>query len=258
MTVDCGSLSPTLIASELFGHERGAFTGATHQHIGACERASGGTLFLDEIGELPPALQANLLGVLERRRLKRVGGQNELPVDIRVVSATHHDLRSEVNSGSFRLDLYYRLAVVVLKLPALRDHTIDIPLLVEHFLQAAGHDGPVSSVIPQQAMESLAQYQWPGNVRELRNLVEASVAMGRALALPDEPAPTELAAGADLVAHVLELPYHEARSALLEAFEGRYLKALLERADGNVSQAAREAGVDRSHLTALIKRHGLR
>jgi DNA-binding NtrC family response regulator len=163
-----------------------------------------------------------------------------------------------VNAGSFRLDLYYRLAVVVSKLPALREHTVDIPVLVEHFLHAAGHDGPVSSVIPQQAMESLALYQWPGNVRELRNLVEASLAMGKAMALPDEPVPAGSASGADLVSSVLELPYREARSALLEAFEGQYLKALLTRTDGNVSQASRDAGMDRSHLTALIKRHGLR
>src|SRR5262249_43794023 len=234
VTVDCGALSPTLVASELFGHERGAFTGADRQHIGAFERASGGTLFLDEIGELPGALQANLLGVLERRRFRRLGGKQEISVDVRIVSATHRDLRAEVNSGTFRLDLYYRLAVVVMKVPPLRERADDVPLLVEHFLRECGHDGPVGALISPAAMHALMHHHWPGNVRELRNLIEATVAMGEAPPLDGGPAAPAGRAG------VADLPYKEARAQVLHDFEASYLRALLERTQGNVSQAPRE------------------
>jgi DNA-binding NtrC family response regulator len=254
VTVDCGALAPTLVASELFGHERGAFTGADRQHVGAFERAGGGTLFLDEIGELPAALQANLLGVLERRRFRRLGGKQEISVDVRVVSATHRDLRAEVNAGSFRLDLYYRLAVVVMKIPPLRERADDIPLLVEHFLRECGHAGPVEEMISGPAMNSLMTHHWPGNVRELRNLIEATVAMGETPALDGGGAPSPGNASSEILA----LPYKEARAQVLHEFETRYLKALIERARGNVSQASREARMDRSHLIDLLTRHGLK
>jgi len=251
ITVDCGSLAPTLVASELFGHERGAFTGAERQHLGAFERASGGTIFLDEIGELPGALQANLLGVLERRRFRRLGGKQEISIDVRVVSATHRDLRAEVNNGTFRLDLYYRLAVVVMKVPPLRERADDIPLLVEHFLRECGHAGPVGELISPAAMHALMHHHWPGNVRELRNLIEATVAMGEAPPLDGSPSPP---AGPG----VTDLPYKEARAQVLQEFEASYLRALLERTQGNVSQAAREARMDRSHLIDLLQRHKLK
>jgi DNA-binding NtrC family response regulator len=252
VTVDCGALSPTLVASELFGHERGAFTGADRQHLGAFERAADGTIFLDEIGELPAALQSNLLGVLERRRFRRLGGKQEISIDVRVVSATHRDLRAEVNSGTFRLDLYYRLAVVVMKVPPLRERADDVPLLVEHFLRECGHAGPVGELISPAAMHALMHHHWPGNVRELRNLIEATVAMGEAPPLDGAPpAP----AGRSQVA---DLPYKEARAQVLHEFEERYLRALLERTQGNVSQAAREARMDRSHLIDLLQRHKLK
>src|SRR5688500_15812022 len=178
--VDCGALMPTLIASELFGHEKGAFTGADRQHVGAFERANGGTLFLDEIGELPPALQSALLGALERRSFRRVGGTASIAVDVRVVCATNRDLRNEVNAGRFRQDLYYRIAVILLRIPPLRERVGDIPLLVEHFLREIGHDGPVEEVVPESVMQTLKTHHWPGNVRELRNFVEAAIAMGEA------------------------------------------------------------------------------
>ena len=256
VTVDCGSLSPTLVASELFGHERGAFTGADRQRIGAFENAHGGTLFLDEIGELPAALQATLLGVLERRKLRRLGGREEVAVDVRIVSATNRDLRAEVNSGAFRLDLYYRIAFVMLQVPPLRDRLDDIPLLVEHFLRESGHTGPVEEAISTATMASLEQHHWPGNVRELRNLIEVSVAMGEAPALDDAVRPAN--DGGDLIDSLLDAPYKEARSTLLAEFEQRYLTNLLDRAKGNVSRAAREARMDRSHLTDLLQRHKLR
>jgi len=250
VTVDCGALSPSLVASELFGHERGAFTGADREHVGAFERAHGGTLFLDEIGELGAELQPALLGVLERGRLRRVGGRKELEVDVRVVAATHRDLRSEVNTGSFRLDLYYRLAVVVLTLPSLRERAEDVPLLVLHFLREAGHDGPIESVFSADALAALARHRWPGNVRELRNVVEATLAMGEApeLAGPSSPETSPS----------LDLPYKDARRALLDDFERRYVERLLERTGGNVSAAAREAQMDRTYLIKLVARHGLK
>ena len=252
VTVDCGALSPTLIASELFGHEKGAFTGADRAHAGAFAEADGGTLFLDEIGELPATLQTTMLGALERGRYRRLGGRAEITVDVRVVSATNRDLRAEVNAGSFRLDLYYRLAVVCLSVPPLRDHPEDVPLLVDHFLRECGHDGAVEEVVAPATLQSWMQHRWPGNVRELRNLVEATLAMGEPPALTDSPSP----AGGDLFIELLPLGYKQARAKLLYDFEERYLTSLLLRSEGNVSKAAREARMDRSHLIDLLQRHG--
>lgn len=261
VTVDCGAFSPNLVASELFGHERGAFTGADRRHVGAFERADGGTIFLDEVGEIPLELQPQLLGALERQRFRRLGGQNEINVDVQVVSATNRDLREEVNSGGFRLDLYYRLAVVVLRIPALRERTDDIPLLVDHFLRECGHSGPTAEIVAPEVMASLLKHRWPGNVRELRNWVEATLAMGEAGELafdgallgarPGQGAPEESEA-------TFELPYKDARSTVLHAFEERYLKRLLEQCSGNVSHAARHARMDRSYLIKLLQRHRLR
>ncbi len=260
VTVDCGALLPTLVASELFGHERGAFTGADRQHIGAFERANGGTLFLDEVGELPASLQATLLGVLERRRLRRLGGRADVEIDVRILCATHRDLRAEVNAGTFRLDLYYRIAVVVLHVPPLRERREDVPLLATHFLREAGYEGPVEDRISPSAMKALSDHRWPGNIRELRNVVEAALAMGETPE-PDggvDPARSAAAGGGDSIGRVMGLPYKEARDALLQEFEARYLKAVMDRTRGNVSKAAREAEVDRSHLQELLRRHNLR
>jgi DNA-binding NtrC family response regulator len=256
VTVDCGVLSPGLVASELFGHEKGAFTGADKRHVGVFERAHGGTLFLDEIGELPASLQTALLGVLERRRFRRLGGTEDIATDVRIVSATHRDLRSEVNANTFRLDLFYRLAVVRLEVPALRERPDDIPVLVEHFLKQAGHTGAVESLLPTSLMASLQAHRWPGNVRELRNYVEALVAMGEPL--PLEAQQQGAAAAPEAPRAPMESSYKEARQAVLEAFEVRFLQALMERTGGNVSQAAREARMDRSYLIELLQRHGLR
>ncbi|MBK7865273.1 MAG: sigma 54-dependent Fis family transcriptional regulator [Archangiaceae bacterium] len=253
VTVDCGSLAPGLVASELFGHEKGAFTGAERRHVGAFERAQGGTVFLDEIGELPQALQSTLLGAVERKSFRRVGGAEQVEVDVRIVSATHRDLRAEVNASTFRLDLFYRLAVVKLEVPPLRERAEDVPLLVEHFLREAGHGGPVEELVSDRAMESLQKHYWPGNVRELRNLVEATLAMGEAPALESgqqgRPSP---AAALD------ERSYKDARADALQAFERAYLGGLIDRAKGNVSEASRLARMDRSHLIELLKKHGLK
>ena len=256
VTLDCGALAPNLVASELFGHERGAFTGADRQHLGAFERANGGTLFLDEIGELPAELQPQLLGALERKRFRRVGGRTEIEVDLRIVCATNRDLRAEVNAGLFRLDLYYRIAVVVLRLPALRERAADIPLLIAHFLRECGHDSAPETLVPDALLQQLQQYRWPGNVRELRNWVEATVAMGESPPLSVHD-PSGIASSPE-ESELYALSYKDARRAVLEAFELKYVKQLLAATNGNVAAAARTGQMDRTYLIKLVQRHGLR
>ena len=206
---------------------------------------------------MPPELQTTLLGAIERRRFCRVGGHEEIAVDVRVVAATNRDLRSEVNAGSFRLDLYYRLAVVTLEVPPLRDRTEDIPGLVEHFLEEEGFGGRAGELVPAAVMQRLKQHRWPGNVRELKNFVQATLAMGEPVALHDalEAPRVELAS---MLERFLPLPYAEARAKLVAEFEAVYVRRLLEQNDGNVARAARNAQVARSHLNELLRRHGLR
>ncbi len=279
VVVDCGSLSPTLIGSELFGHERGAFTGATDRHAGAFEQAGEGTVFLDEVGELPPTSQAALLGVLERGTFRRLGGRVELPMRARIVSATNRDLRSDVNRHTFRLDLYFRLAIVVLLAPPLRDRREDIPLLAEHFAKRAGHRGDLEALIPHDVLDRMRSYSWPGNVRELRNVIDAAVTLGADWMLDNVPelgktGPLEpisddlttqnppLGGGAGSPppppkeAATIEA-YNEARAGVLAEFEKRYLKQLYQHTEGNVSKAARLANMDRSHLVDLLRKHGI-
>ncbi len=258
VVVDCAAIPPTVFAAELFGHERGAFTGADRRRAGALERAHGGTIFLDELGELPPSLQASLLGALERRRFTRLGGSDEVPVDVRIVSATNRDLRKDVNSGSFRLDLFYRLGVVVLEVPPLRKRTEDIPLLVEHFAAEAGAEDDAKELFSEEVVKQLTTYPWPGNVRELRNLVASTLAMGRQPSLESVSMVAPNASDDDVIESVLHLSYREARGALLEQFERRYLENLLQRSEGNVRKAARVGQMNRSYLIELLKRHEIR
>ncbi|AKF09841.1 sigma 54-interacting transcriptional regulator [Sandaracinus amylolyticus] len=255
VVLDCGAISPALLASELFGHEKGAFTGAERRHLGVFERARGGTLFLDEIGELPSELQPALLGALERGRIRRVGGAEEIAIDVRVVSATHRDLRAEVNRNTFRLDLYYRLAVVTLRVPPLRERRDDVRLLIEHFLRSAGVETSAEELFGRDTLARFEAHAWPGNVRELRNAVEASIALGEpAIEIDEAPGVDGGATGVDAL---LELSYRDARARLLADFEQRYVRALLERAEWNVRRAARLASMDRSYLIDLMKKHGL-
>jgi DNA-binding NtrC family response regulator len=253
VVVDCGSLPPTLIASQLFGHERGAFTGADARRAGAFERAQGGTLLLDEIGELPLELQPALLGVLERRRFTRVGGAAELDADVRVLAATNRDLRAEVNAGTFRADLYYRLAVARVLIPPLRERLDDLPGLVESFVEkltGVPGENPLAA-----SMDALRQHRWTGNVRELRNVVEAALVLGR-VDLGDA-SPTGSPAPAGAPDGPLG-PYRDARAEALQRFEVAYLTRLISESGGNVSEAARRAKMDRPYLSTLLKKHSLR
>jgi DNA-binding NtrC family response regulator len=199
-----------------------------------------------------------LLGALERRRFCRVGGHKPIDVDVRIVAATNRDLREDVNHGRFRLDLYYRLAVVTLEVPPLRQRAKDVPLLVEHFAREAGQMGSLSDVISEATMASLVRYRWPGNVRELRNYVQALVAMGEANLPANESPPASELVVQDGLEALLDRPFVEARSAVVSEFEQRYLALLLRRSRGNVAQAARDAHMARSHLNELLRRHGLR
>ena len=252
IVVDCGSLPAALVASELFGHERGAFTGADRARQGAFQLADGGTLFLDEIGELPMEVQPVLLGALERRSFRRVGGERSIDVDVRVVAATHRDLRAQVNAERFRGDLYYRLAVARLVLPPLRERPEDIGPLVRQFATEIG--GGVESPFGEAAIASLERHRWSGNVRELRNVVEAALAMGR-IRLED----TLVEAGESEAPSDQPLSkYADARASALDGFEVRYLSELMRRTEGNASAAARLAHMARPYLVRLLKRHGLR
>lgn len=247
VVVDCGAIPAELLESELFGHEKGSFTGAVKARTGAFQAAGGGTIFLDEIGELPPALQPKLLRALQERQIKSVGTERYVPVDVRVIAATNRNLRSEVNAGRFRSDLYYRLAVLEVRLPPLRERREDIPLLVEHMLARMGmQDRPeVRELFTGSLLEELSRCSWQGNVRELRNYVERCLAL-RAIA--EIPLPVT-APG--------EKPLQSLKAAR-EEFERAYLKDILERHGGNVSAAARAAGVDRIQFYRMLWRNGLR
>jgi DNA-binding NtrC family response regulator len=252
--VDLAGIAPSLIESELFGHVKGAFTGAHSDRAGAFERANGGTVFLDEVGELPLDIQPRLLRVLERRQVKRVGGNDYRTVDMRVVAATHVDLEAAVKAEKFRKDLFHRLAVLCVTLPPLRERPEDIPLLIHTVLSRTGRP---PSALSDQTRALLSQYPWPGNVRELRNVVERVVSIGEE-GLPEmAPAPAPRDTGARSASSELALPFKEAKERLIEGFERDYLKSLLERCEGRINRAAREAGIDRVYLRRLLRKHSL-
>jgi two-component system response regulator GlrR len=259
VVVDCGAIPPQLLESELFGHERGAFTGAVSSRRGAFEAASGGTIFLDEIGELGLDLQPKLLRALERREIKPVGADHYAPVDVRVLAATNRNLREEVTARRFRSDLYYRVAVLRVRLPPLRERKEDLGVLLEHLLEVLGAvDRPEARPLRTEAfVNEVARHAWPGNVRELRNYVE------RCLAMREQPPPPELETldpppGGDGPALDISRPLKVAREAWIAEFERRYLTELLRHHDDNVTVAARAAGVDRIHFYRLLWKHGLR
>jgi len=277
LVVDCGAVVGTLIESELFGHDKGAFTGATGARQGAFELANGGTLFLDEIGELPLDLQPKLLRALEQRAFRRVGGNREIRVDIRVIAASKRNLLMEVERQKFREDLYFRLAVVPLTLPPLRERRDDVPLLAQRLLTSIAENDDAKLTprkIARGAMDSLRAHDWPGNVRELRNVLERAAYLARAAGeteirmtgLPGShvgpraessgPAP-----GASGETTKLEFDekrsYRDTRTAWETAFEVAYVSWLLDRHGGNISAAARAADMDRKYLHKLARKHAL-
>ncbi|MBU0553963.1 sigma 54-interacting transcriptional regulator [Myxococcota bacterium] len=258
---DCSAVAPNLIESELFGHVKGAFTGASQSRKGAFEQAHGGTLFLDEIGELPLDLQPKLLRALEQGEVRPVGGERPIKVDVRIIAATNRDLQREVEAKQFRQDLFYRLAVLRLVLPPLRRRIEDLPLLVRHFLDALETEAPVQ--VGYETIIKLQRHRWPGNIRELRNFVERAAMLSREdrletrYLLPpsfgDAPT-TDDAAPAPPSEIDVTLPFKDAKARLIEGFERRYWSALLKETGGNISAAARRAGIHRKSAEYLLKK----
>jgi transcriptional regulator with GAF, ATPase, and Fis domain len=255
---DCSGVAPTLAESELFGHERGAFTGAVATRVGVFEQANGGTIFLDELGELPKELQPKLLRVLEKREVRRVGGSKTIPLDVRLVSATNRNLRAEVKRGEFRQDLYYRVAGAHVYVPPLRDRLEDLELLAQSFLATSEPPSQLGDV-PPHVWDMFKAYRWPGNVRELKNAVK------RVLVTPDRPldesVPDLSAAAAQAVAMVASpgqvAPLRTARRNAADAFEKRYVEHVLGKSEGNVTRAAAIAEVSRQVIHKLMTKHGL-
>jgi two-component system response regulator GlrR len=248
VTVDCSAIPEPLLESELFGHERGAFSGALSQRAGAFEEADGGTVFLDEVGELPLSLQPKLLRVLEARTIRRVGSNRHRTVDVRIIAATNRDPRAMVDAQAFRADLYHRLSVLMIALPPLRARLGDHEPLARHLLAELGADAATHPRLHAPGFfASLEGYSWPGNVRELRNHLERCVLLGRPLSLPAHadrlPALDELAGS-----------YGDARAALLDWFEERFVIRVLSQHDGNIPAAARAAGMHRVHLWRIVRR----
>ena len=261
VALNCGAIPESLIDSELFGHTRGAFTGATTDRPGVFVEADGGTLFLDEIGDMPLMVQARLLRVLQEGEVRPVGSSGVRKVDVRVIAASHVDLGAAVEQGRFRQDLYYRLNVVVLRVPPLRERLDDLPLLAAHFLRKHGGDKPPS--LSPDALEAMTSYAWPGNVRELENAVLHAIALLHGDVIGPESLPTTIsgrktAVGSGPIADDdTQEPLTEAKRRASAAFEKRYLTRVMEKSKGSVSEAARLAGLDRTNFRRLLQRHGI-
>jgi len=252
---DCASVAPTLIESELFGARKGAFTGAFKSRPGACEQANGGTLFLDEIGDLPLELQSRLLRVIEEREVRRLGAIKAVELDMNVIAASRFDLQKAADDGLFRRDLYYRIAVMDMEIPPLRERKEDIPLLCNHFLMDS-HGPAAWDRLAPALREELQQYGWPGNIRELRNVLERIQCTGQE-AFQGEKASNEAGENEDILSFNPHQPFKEAKEELISAFEKEYLNRLLEKSGGKIAPAAREAGLNRKYFYDLLKKHGL-
>jgi two-component system, NtrC family, response regulator HydG len=262
IALNCSALPAELVESELFGHLRGAFTGADRDREGLFEAAHGGTLFLDEIGDLALPAQAKLLRALEERQIVRLGATRPTPVDVRVVAATHQPLDRLVAAGAFREDLLYRLRVVTLELPPLRERRADIPALVAHFLAGfAARHGRTITGLAEPARRALLAYDWPGNVRELRNAIERAVVLAEGESLELGDLPLQITGATTTLrptdAALAELPFAEARARALDAFDRSFLAAALERHGGNVSRTARALDLHRQSLQKLLRRLGI-
>ena len=254
VAVDCCTLQESLFESELFGHEKGAFTGADRKKAGLIEGAAGGTLFLDEIGEIPPAIQAKLLRVLETGKFRRVGGTRDLEADVRIVAATNRDLKAMSERGEFRADLYYRLEAFTIRTPPLRERREDIPHLVEHFIRNHDFSMRVHKQVTKSAMRKLIAYDWPGNVRELKNVVERAIILSRNSRTIREQ---HLTFGACKQEEGFRLDLPGDAQPTLEEIEGAYLRMLLERHAGHRATVARIMGISERQVYRLIRKHGL-
>ncbi len=266
---DCSAFPENLLESELFGHEKGAFSGAIRTHRGVFERAEGGTIFFDELGEMSVALQPKFLRALESGEIRRVGGERTIRVDVRVVAATNRNLSTLVEEGKFRQDLFYRLAKVRIELPSLRDRLEDLGLLIEHFMQELRQrdESVVARGFAPAVIDALRTYDWPGNVRELRNVVERAATFCETDEVQVDDLPGELRARlghADLAGRVLPVPaiqpgenLKDAKERMVAQFEREYLLQLLERHNQNISRVAREAGIDRRHVYRLMKKYDI-
>lgn len=265
MVFDCGAVPENLIESELFGHEKGSFTGAIMTRQGLFEMAHSGTLFLDELGELNLDLQPKLLRALERREIRRVGANKPIKVDVRVIAATHRNIQEEVVAGRFRQDLFYRLSVVRLVLPPLRERLEDIPLLVDHFLKTHSFNrSPKGKVkaegIESEALDALVRYNWPGNVRELVNVIEHAVSFCESTIIRLRDLPEQLRshdASTSLELASGEVNFKAAKEKWVASFERDYILGLLRRNNGNISHAAREAEIDRKYFRKLMRKYSI-
>jgi DNA-binding NtrC family response regulator len=251
IAINCSAIPAGLMESEMFGHERGAFTGADQRRLGAWELADGGTLFLDEVGEIPIELQAKFLRVLEEERLRRLGGKSEISVDVRVISATNRDLKEEIKGGRFREDLYFRLNVFHIPLAPLKERRDDIPLLVQHFIDRFGREGGKKLAgLTQQAMKVLSEYAWPGNIRELRNTLERAVILCGSAAIDVEHLPAEMAVGGGESAY-LKLPF----GLPLREVEKEYILSSLGRMQNNKARTAQALGISEKTLYNKLYRY---
>jgi len=268
IALNCSALSDNLLDAELFGHTKGAFTGATASKQGLFEAANGGTIFLDEIGDVPPATQVKLLRVLQEGEIRRVMSNETVKVDVRVIAATNVDLRKAMKAGTFREDLYFRLAVIHLHLPPLRERREDVPLLAQHFLRKwSGRFGKSIDRISPEALALLTAYGWQGNVRELENALEHAAVLCNGTTLEPAHLPPDVAAaspgalmssaGPARQADYSDLPFAEARKKAMVDFTRNYVAAVIDRSAGNVARAARMAGVDRSNLRRLMRKAGV-
>jgi DNA-binding NtrC family response regulator len=261
VSIHCGAIPESLVESELFGHEKGAFTGATRQKPGRFEAANGGTVFLDEVGTLPPSSQVKLLDVLQSRTFQRVGGTRDLELDIRIVAATNDDLEALCREGGFRKDLFYRINVFTLEIPPLRQRQADLPLLVDALLRRLqpGEPAPVLEVAPE-VLEALRRYDWPGNVRELENLLERALILENGPYLTRESFPAEIFDHQGVVPVTLlnaDLPLEEVRRHAVEEVELAYLRRVLERHHGRIDHSAAHAGITTRQLHKLMTKPGL-
>ena len=258
--LDCVSLPATLLESEIFGFEKGAFTGAVATKPGVFELADMGTLFLDEVTEMDPHLQAKLLRVLQERQLRRIGGQKLIDVDVRIISATNRNPEQAVENKSFRQDLYYRLNVVPIHIPPLRERRDDITQLVEHFIKKYNPFFQVENVgVSREAMQCLRNYEWPGNIRELENIIQRILSLTENETIQIDDLPDELMEQRSETEDILisELPYKEAKDKSLERFSKLYFCNLLKKYDGNISKVARIAGTSRGMLYKILKRYDI-